>query len=298
MKEKTPITPELVEKVYIIWEKIFNSEIRKCDGVKILTDEFGENKEGTIKNFIANLNNMHKGKKYGSAMKDTDKDILLSNILRDFGADVYKKAQSAVEKRKKYEYDYNHDKKENVTKKTEKINSINNGKDKQENKANKATNEKSDNNSQDYSIQIRKYLDEIISKLLMDFLNASLPKISNNWWEEKVLINLTDLQKLNVKRNNICSLDGLDIASMLRIFDLNWSELSQQHTLLYADRNILKEMQAVRNRWSHKPTEGYSLDDIQRDFDTMQRFYKILGGNQKIIDEFQKIKLDIWAEMK
>ena len=115
---------------------------------------------------------------------------------------------------------------------------------------------------------------------------------------ETVFANLTDLQKNNVKRKNINSLDGLDIAALLRVFDLNWNELSQQHSLLYEDRNILKEMQAVRNRWAHKPKTGYNLDDIYRDFDTMERFFKLLRGSKEIIDEFKTIKLSIREEMK
>jgi len=77
---------------------------------------------------------------------------------------------------------------------------------------------------------------------------------------------------------------------------MNWNEISQQYNLLFDDRNTLKGMQAVRNHWKHEPITGYNLDDILRDFDTIQRFLKLLGADQKIIEELQRIKLDVMQE--
>jgi hypothetical protein len=152
-------------------------------------------------------------------------------------------------------------------------------------------------NTQKYTEIINKYLDINVTVLLVEFLNNVLPIISNKWWEKTVIDKLTDDQKKNVNRKKIKNLDGLDLAALLRIFDMNWNEISQRFNFLYEDRNILKEMQAVRNRWSHKPKTGYSLDDIYRDFDTIQRFLKLFNTNQEIIIELQRIKQDIMQEM-
>lgn len=151
--------------------------------------------------------------------------------------------------------------------------------------------------TQRYTKLINKYLDQTAS-VLIDYLKNILPKLSNNWWEKTVIEKLTDAQKNTIKRKGIVNLDGLDLAALIRIFDMNWNEISQRNNLLFEDRNILKEMQAVRNRWSHKPNTGYDLDDIYRDFDTIQRFLKLLGSDQKIIDELQRIKLDIMQGIK
>jgi len=149
---------------------------------------------------------------------------------------------------------------------------------------------------QRYTELIIKYLDQSAS-VLIGYLYSILPKISDNWWEKTVVEKLTDVQKNTVKRKGIDKLDGLDIAALIRIFDMNWNEISQQYNLSFEDRNILKEMQAVRNRWSHKPNTGYNLEDIYRDFDTIQRFLKLIGAGQNIFEELKRVKMDIMKEI-
>jgi hypothetical protein len=151
-------------------------------------------------------------------------------------------------------------------------------------------------NTQKYTEKINKYL-IIVTELIVEFLNDVLPKISNKWWEKTVIDKLTDDQKRNVNRKKIKNLDGLDLAALLRIFDMNWKEISQPFDFITEDRNILKDMQTVRNNWSHKSKTGYSLDDIYRDFDTIQRFLKLINTNQDIIIELERIKRDIRQEM-
>jgi len=153
-------------------------------------------------------------------------------------------------------------------------------------------------NTQRYTEFINKYLDQAVS-VLIRYLNNVLPKISCNWWRKNVLDKFNDdqIEIKTIKRNNIDSLDGLDLATLLKIFDLNWNEISQINNFLKNDRNILKETQTVRNDWAHKPNSGYSLDDIYRDFDTIQRFLGLINADHEIIGELQRIKRDIRQEM-
>jgi len=153
-------------------------------------------------------------------------------------------------------------------------------------------------NTQRYTELINKYLDQT-AIVLINYLNNILPRISNNWWERTVIEKFKDeqIEIKTIKRNNIVSLDGLDLATLLKIFDLNWNEISQIDNFLKNDRNILKETQTVRNDWAHKPNSGYSLDDIYRDFDTIQRFLGLINASQEIIEELQRIKRDIRQEM-
>jgi hypothetical protein len=46
-------------------------------------------------------------------------------------------------------------------------------------------------------------------------------------------------------------------------------------------------MPSVRNRWAHIPAGGASADDTYRDFDTMQRFLKIINAENSFIEELQ-----------
>ena len=158
--------------------------------------------------------------------------------------------------------------------------------------------EKNKTNIQKYREKINYYFDYTAS-VLIKYFNNILPKISNNWWEKTVIEKSTDDQKRIIKRKKIVDLAGLDLSHLLRLFDMNWNEISQQNNLLTEDRNTLKNMQTVRNHWSHipnNPKTGYGLDDIHRDFDKIQCFLKIIDDNQDIIKELQKIRFDIMKE--
>jgi hypothetical protein len=140
--------------------------------------------------------------------------------------------------------------------------------------------------------EITKYLNNQVISELVKYLNMVLPNIADKWWEKTVFNKLTDLQLKNVKNKKITSLEGLDLAALLRVFDQNWYEISSQFNFTKQERNILKEMQSVRDRWAHVPDEGYKEDDIYRDLDTTQRFLKLINADQRLIDELQGRKLD------
>jgi len=106
--------------------------------------------------------------------------------------------------------------------------------------------EKNKTNIQKYREKINYYFDYTAS-VLIKYFNNILPKISNNWWEKTVIEKSTDDQKRIIKRKKIVDLAGLDLSHLLRLFDMNWNEISQQNNLLTEDRNTLKNMQTVRN---------------------------------------------------
>jgi hypothetical protein len=56
-------------------------------------------------------------------------------------------------------------------------------------------------------------------------------------------------------------------------------------------------MYKIRNRWAHKPMDGYSLEAVHRDFETIQLFLVLIDADINIILELKKIKLDIMNEI-
>jgi hypothetical protein len=116
--------------------------------------------------------------------------------------------------------------------------------------------------------QIASYLDKT-SRILTSWFGKSLPELSQDWWEDNVIAKLSYAQGNRVRNKGINTLSGLDLAVLLRVFDQNWNELSQKHQFSYEDRHFLKEMPDIRNRWAHKPSDGYKPDDIYRDLDTI-----------------------------
>jgi SNF2 family DNA or RNA helicase/DNA-directed RNA polymerase subunit L len=154
-----------------------------------------------------------------------------------------------------------------------------------------------DMDSQKAAETVTKYLSRT-NGLLVQFLRINLPAISAKWWEEAVIDKLSYTQLERIRKSNITSLERLDLAALLRVFDQNWHEISRNCNLSYEDRHFVKEMPSVRNRWAHVPSGGYSADDTYRDFDTMQRFLKVITEEKETIEEIKKIKQDIFNSQK
>ena len=60
-------------------------------------------------------------------------------------------------------------------------------------------------------------------------------------------------------------------------------------------RHFLKEMQTVRNRWAHANMEGFPVDDIYWDLDTLQRFSVVIGADEKLIQDLRETKAALLA---
>src|SRR5688500_5735982 len=86
---------------------------------------------------------------------------------------------------------------------------------------------------------------------LRRFLAEALPRVSADWWNTCVLRNLTEQQARVVRQKEVISLEGLDFAALLRVFDANYFEVSNLMDLPRETRNWLKELQQARNRWAH-----------------------------------------------
>lgn len=49
-----------------------------------------------------------------------------------------------------------------------------------------------------------------------------MPKLTNDWWKDLVYNNLFPLQRDQVDLKHITELKGLDLATLLRVFERNW----------------------------------------------------------------------------
>ena len=61
-----------------------------------------------------------------------------------------------------------------------------------------------------------------LAEHMSSWMGQRLPEITDEWWNELVYNKLTPLQKELVDSKNITELSGLDLASLLRVFDRNW----------------------------------------------------------------------------
>jgi len=111
-----------------------------------------------------------------------------------------------------------------------------------------------------------------VTACLAEYLDKVLPSICEDWWNHTVINTLSFQQRRRIEQRNIQSLAALDLAALLRVLDQNWYQISKKLDLTSENRHFVKEMQTVRNRWAHAGSEGFPVEDVYRDLDTLQRF--------------------------
>ena len=140
--------------------------------------------------------------------------------------------------------------------------------------------------------QIKGVLEDLIAPLGV-FLRRHFEPTNTNWWEGIVMKSLTIDQLKNVKARKVKSISGLDLAALLKVFDFNHYSIFQKQELLPEFRNIIKEMSAIRNRWSHAGESSYPSDDIFRDLLTIKKFAKEIGVDNSFLEEVDKLLTDM-----
>jgi len=131
------------------------------------------------------------------------------------------------------------------------------------------------------------------AKQLAFFLETILPSLVDDWWKQAVVNNLSYQQQRRVEQHNIEALGSLDLAALIRVLDQNWYQISTKLNLTSESRHFVKEMQTIRNRWAHSGTDGFPVDDVYRDLDTLQRFAAVIDADEEFIKEIQAAKASL-----
>lgn len=142
---------------------------------------------------------------------------------------------------------------------------------------------------------ISKLLSEVARQLAI-FLEKELPSLFEDWWKQAVLNSLSFQQRRRMEQRGSGALGALDLAALLRVLDHNWYQISNKLGLASEVRHFVKEMQTIRNRWAHATTEGFPLDDVYRDLDTMQRFATVIGVGDALVQEVRSTKTALLAK--
>jgi superfamily II DNA or RNA helicase len=142
-------------------------------------------------------------------------------------------------------------------------------------------------------------LNDLLQKITVSiakYLEKVLPLLYEDWWEKTVVSILSFQQRRLMEKRNTGSLAALDLAALLRVLDQNWYQISTRLDLTSEARHFVKEMQTVRNRWAHATTEGFPIDDVYRDLDTLQRFSTVIGADDILIQEVRDTKTALLAK--
>jgi len=132
-----------------------------------------------------------------------------------------------------------------------------------------------------------------ITKELSRFLGDTLPKLSDNWWTASVVSSFNDRQRNRLQKDKISSIDSFDLAALLKIFDYNWYQLESGCNISPETRHYLKEMQTIRNKWSHLSSTPLTPEDKYRDLDTIQRLLTSIHASDSIITHIRDQKKQV-----
>ena len=132
-----------------------------------------------------------------------------------------------------------------------------------------------------------------LSERMGKWLNKRLPKITENWWDELVLSNLSMLQREKVLSSNIHELRGLDLASLLRVFDRNWFVITSTFFVNNRERGNIRKMQEVRNAWAHITPQDITKKRVIEDTETIIALMQAMDASSRETRDMEAFIFDI-----
>ena len=135
-----------------------------------------------------------------------------------------------------------------------------------------------------------------LAEQMSSWMNQRLPRITDNWWNELVYNNLSPLQRDLVDNRKITELSGLDLASLLRVFDRNWYVITSSEFINSKYRQQARDMIEIRNFWAHLSSEELSkekvIGDVKVIIDLMFAFDAKLGDT----GDMQSFIIDVQSD--
>lgn len=132
-----------------------------------------------------------------------------------------------------------------------------------------------------------------LNERLGKWLNKRLPQITANWWDELVLNNLSTLQKEKILNSNVQELSGLDLASLLRVFDRNWFVITSSFFVNNKERRNIHKMQDVRNSWAHITPKEITKKKVIEDVETIIALMQAFDATMKDTRDMENFIFDI-----
>lgn len=132
-----------------------------------------------------------------------------------------------------------------------------------------------------------------LSERMSEWLGNRLPKLTDEWWDDLVYNNLSQLQRDNVDTKNITELKGLDLAALLRVFDRNWFVITSSWFVNNKERQKIKDMMGVRNSWAHITSEELSQDKVIRDVEIIIELMQAFDAKMSDTRDMEEFIMDV-----
>lgn len=134
--------------------------------------------------------------------------------------------------------------------------------------------------------RVNKYI-HLSTKLLSEWLDKKLPRLSDDWWNDCVLDKLSDNQRMIAEEKSFSSIFDFDLAALLRLTDRNWYALREITFLPTKERECVRRMISVRNNWAHCAGTLQGKDSIISDVNTILEFLGQLNCDMHLIRELE-----------
>lgn len=139
--------------------------------------------------------------------------------------------------------------------------------------------------------EINYYLHEA-SVVAAKWLEPRLKRLDpRNWWDTAVMSKLSTLQYNTLQDNQITTLEGLDLAALLRVMRNNWYALGNLEWLPSYEKDSIYRMQKVRVTWAHLPTTLPPKNQILADIGSCVDFFTNFGAQQELIERAKKYRI-------
>lgn len=121
------------------------------------------------------------------------------------------------------------------------------------------------------------------------WLGNILPRVTESWWEDCVLSNLSYSQCEMARNKNFTKLSDFDLAALLRITNKSWYEMRTVAYLPTRERECVRNMMGVRNNWAHCGTELPDKDTIIHDLGIIRDFSLQIGCDKEIWPQLDEL---------
>ena len=101
------------------------------------------------------------------------------------------------------------------------------------------------------------------------------------------------MQRTKVFDSRVTELSGLDLASLLRVFDRNWFVISNTTYVNPRVRDDIREMQGIRNDWAHITPKDVTRRKILEDTNVIYNLLQQLDASTKETYDISTFILDI-----
>lgn len=118
-----------------------------------------------------------------------------------------------------------------------------------------------------------------VGSIIVPILQKVAPKITDDWWNEVVINNLSYLQRKKVEETGVNDLSGLDLASLLRVFDRNWFVITNYTYINPRVRDDVRAMQGIRNDWAHITPVDVKKEKVLSDAEVISNLIQQMGSS-------------------